>query len=83
MGKLSSLQVLEYATGADLQGASGLTRLASLGSDHAFRSLKNVFGIPAGAPDFTWLEIPTIAGPKTVHPFLMPHEFLRFLLRCS
>ena len=75
MGKLSALQVLEYATGADLQGASGLTRLASIGSDHAFRSLKNVFGIPVGAPDFTWLEIPTIAGPKTVHPFLMPHKF--------
>ena len=37
--------------------------------------LTNMFGIPAGAPDLTWLEIPTRTNSKPLHQFLLPHEF--------
>ena len=38
--------------------------------------MRNAFGNPAGAPEMAWYEIPTKAGPRTPHPFLLPHEFL-------
>ena len=53
----------------------GMIDWSSLGKHNAFRSLRNLFGIPKGAPELTWLEIPTVSGPRTLHPFLMPHEF--------
>jgi len=74
-GELSSAKVLEIAAGAAQQGATGMDDMRSLGSHNAFRSLQSVFGYPAGAPQMTWLEIPTTAGPRTPHPFLLPHEF--------
>ena len=74
IGKVNSKEVLEFAQGAAAQGARGLEDMASLGGHNAFRSLKKVFGAPAGAPNLHWLEIPTKTGLKTPHPFLMPHE---------
>ena len=74
-GEMSSSKVLEIASGAAQQGATGLADMSSLGSHNAFRSLQAVFGYPVGAPHMTWLEIPTTAGPRTPHPFLLPHEF--------
>ena len=56
-GKLSSKKVPEYARGASSQGASGLQGMDRAGGHKAFRFLKNVFGIPAGAPDLTWPEV--------------------------
>ena len=75
MGQISSARVLEYARGATAQGARGMDRMASIGSHNAFRALKSVFGIPKGAPELAWLEIPTSRGARTSHPFMMPHEF--------
>ena len=74
-GKLSSGKLLMYAQKAITQGATGMGEIENLGGHNAFRSLKKLFGWPKGAPDFHWLEIPTTAGPKTTHPFIMPHEF--------
>ena len=74
-GELSSARILEIAAGAAEQGATGMDDMRSLGAHNAFRSLQSVFGYPAGAPQMTWLEIPTTAGPRTPHPFLLPHEF--------
>ena len=74
-GELSSAKVLEIAASAAQQGATGMDDMRSLGAHNAFRSLQSVFGYPAGAPQMTWLEIPTKAGPRTAHPFLLPHEF--------
>ena len=45
------------------------------GGHTAFRFLKNVFGIPAGAPDLTCLEIATRANSKTLHPFFVASSF--------
>ena len=75
-GKLSSKKVLEYERGASSQGASGMQGMDGAGGHNAFRFLKNVSGIPAGAPDLTWLEIPTKANSKTLHLFLLLHEFV-------
>ena len=72
-GKLSSKKVLECARGASSHGASGMQSFDS--SRRAQCLLTNVFGIPAGAPDLTWLEIPTRENSKPLHPFLLPHEF--------
>eukprot|EP00959_Pyramimonas_sp_CCMP1952_P250965 5245337-Pyramimonas_sp.AAC.1 len=35
----------------------------------------SAFGRPAGSPGFDWMELPTAKGPKTPHPFLLPHKF--------
>ena len=78
-GKLSSVKVIEYATGAHEQGARGLERMPrGTASQNAQRALMAAFGRPKGTPDFTWAEIPTKRG-KIVHPFLLPHEWFRCL----
>jgi len=38
------------------------------------QGLVRLFGIPAGAPDFTWVLVPTTRGEVFV-PVLLPHEF--------
>ena len=79
-GKMSASEVQAAAMDAMAQGARDLDKLSSMGSagDHpqnCLRALKNLLGLPKGAPDVTWVEIPTSRGAKTLHPFLMPHDF--------
>ena len=79
-GKISAKEVQEFAFDAERQGASGLRFMSKMGNwgnnpQNCYRALKNALGQPAGSPGFTWAEIPTAAGPRTLHPFLMPHEF--------
>ena len=42
---------------------------------NVFRQLRNKFGLPPGAPDFTWVELSTKRGRKTPHPVILPHRF--------
>ena len=79
-GHLNTKQVQEVALRATQQGAIGVERLGSMGSDgryanNLFRAVKSILGMPKGAPDFFWAEIPTRSGLKTPHPFLLPHQF--------
>ena len=81
-GLISSSQVQAYAFAAQQQGASGVDRLAHIGNSgnnpqNLFRALVNLFGHPKGAPRFDWYEIPTKRGPRTAHPFLLPHTFFQ------
>ena len=57
-----------------------MDRMAAMGASgehpqNCFRALKNLLGLPSGAPTFYWAEIPTVRGPRTPHPFLLPHQF--------
>eukprot|EP00959_Pyramimonas_sp_CCMP1952_P119536 2499567-Pyramimonas_sp.AAC.1 len=61
-------------------GAAGLENLEKMGahgkhSQNLFRGLLHAFGLPSGAPEFTWIELGTKLGPKTPHPVLLPHQF--------
>ena len=79
-GELSSAEVQKMAMASEGQGAFGMNDLAKIGNyganpQNCFRAMKNLLGLPDGAPSFTFFEIPTIHGPTTPHPFLLPHEF--------
>ena len=68
------------AMASEWQGAQGMSSMAAMGNhgsnpQNCFRALKALLGIPPGAPAITFAEIPTIHGPTTPHPFLMPHDF--------
>ena len=76
-GAMSSAKVLEHVQGAIHQGAQGLGDIENMDGHNAYRTLMHASGTPVGAPDFTWLEIPTTKGESTAHPFLMPHEFFQ------
>ena len=81
-GKISSKDVLEIAAAADAQGAVGALQLGSVKhARNAQRALVAALGMPSGAPDFTWLEIPTQRGPTAAHPFLLPHLWFEALHR--
>ena len=72
-GKLSSARVQDYVQGAAQQGASGMDGMASIGGSgshpqNVCRALKEHLGVPEGAPDFHWAEIPTKHCKKTMHP---------------
>ena len=76
-GKVTSAQVQENVWGAVAQGARGMDKLAAAGGSgknpqNMQRALISAFGMPMGAPRFTWIEIPTKAG-RVAHPFLLPH----------
>ena len=78
-GNMSAIEVQDMALAAEGQGATGMRGMSSMGSSgshpqNCFRALKNLLGMPAGAPSVTWIKIPTIHG-DTDHPFLLPHEF--------
>ena len=69
--------------GAMLQGARGMQGVAAAGShghhpQNLQRSLISLFGMPEGAPDFAWFDIPTKSGVHP-HPFLLPHAWLASL----
>ena len=74
-GKINSAKVLEYSQRAIRQGATDPGKMADLGAENAFRSLKSLFGWPEGAPTLRWIELPMVGGKKVPHPFLLPHEF--------
>ena len=74
-GKVTSAQVQEYVWGAVAQGARGMDKLAAAGGSgknpqNMQRALISAFGMPMGAPRFTWIEIPTKAG-RVAHPFFV------------
>ena len=69
--------------GAMKQGARGMQRIAAAGShghnpQNLQRSLISFFGMPPGAPDFDWFDIPTKSGVHP-HPFFLPHAWLSSL----
>ena len=73
--------------GALKQGAGGMEKTAKAGSwgkhpQHIHRSLMALCGQPAGAPEFSWYEIPTAAGPR-FHPFMLPHHWFSSLYHKS
>ena len=80
-GAMSSAKVLEHVQGAIYQGAQGMGDIENMDGHNAYRTLMRAFGTPVGAPDFSWLEIPTTKGENTAHPFLMPHEFFQSYAR--
>lgn len=81
-GKLSSKVVLEMASAAEKQGAEGATSLGVVKHPrNAQRALMAALGLPKGAPSFTWAEVPTTAGPKSAHPFLLPHSWFEALFQ--
>ena len=62
------------------QGAEGLTDFAKMGNwgnnpQNLFRAMRSVLGVPKGAPEMDWYEIPTTTNKRTPHPFLLPHRF--------
>ena len=80
-GRLTTEQVQRYAMHSMEAGADGVSDFARMGNwganpQNLFRAMRNALGNPAGAPEMAWYEIPTKAGPRTPHPFLLPHEFL-------
>ena len=82
-GALSAKQVQEYAHGAHQQGAVGMEAPAKAGSwgkhgQNCHRSLMTLFGQPAGAPEITWVEVPTKKG-NVLHPFMLPHMWFSSL----
>ena len=79
-GSLSTKQVQQYAMDAMEQGANGLDRFARMGNNgrnpqDLFKAMRSTLGIPAGAPEMDWFEIPTKKSMVTPHPFLLPHRF--------
>ncbi len=85
-GLLSSGKLQEYAAGALAQGATGFDRLARVGTygkhpQNAYRDLVSLLGLPKGAPELTWLNIPTRRGPRTPHPFFLPHKFFQSIYK--
>ena len=53
-----------------------MASIANFGENpqNCYRALKQLLGLPKGAPPFEWAKIPTSSGDRW-HPFLMPHEF--------
>ena len=85
-GVLSAKKVQQYAFDAARQGATGLESMAAMGNygsnpQNCQRSLQNFLGLPAGAPEIQFKEIPTKSSPKTPHPFLLPHCFFQSFYR--
>ena len=79
-GKLISKQVQRCARHALEQGASGLFDFAKMGNSgenpqNIFRAMRSMLGLPKGAPEMDWYEIPTVKNNRTPHPFLIPHRF--------
>ena len=71
-GEISAVKVQEYVMGAEVQGAIGMSAPARAGSagrhpQNIHRSLLSIFKIPKGAPDMTWVKIPTKRG-NVLHP---------------
>ena len=71
-GKITSPLVQEFAMGAAMQGATGLGNLPFAGNSgkhvqNLQRALVNAFGMPDGAPDFSWYDIPTKRGVEKIH----------------
>ena len=68
-GITNTVQVQDYAGGATQQGASGVEAMGALGNSgrnpsSMFRALKSLLGMPAGAPEFFWAEVPLKHGRK-------------------
>ena len=79
LGKISAGDLQRQAAEAVGQGASGMDEMASIANfgenpQNCYRALKQLLGLPKGAPPFEWAKIPTSSGDRW-HPFLMPHEF--------
>ena len=83
-GKLSAKDIQEHALTAMQSGARGVEQMAKMGNwgdnpRNMARALVHALGMPAGSPQFDWFEIPLKSGPKSPHPFLLPHEFFKSL----
>ena len=86
-GQLSSPLVQELASGAELQGASGVSSLATAGTSgkhlqNLQRSMLNMFGVPPAAADFTWVRIPLARG-MGMHPVSSAWVSRPHLSQCS
>ena len=86
-GELSSRQVQELALTAGQQGAHSMERLGAAGKSgenpqHLQRALLSIFGRPAGAPPFTWVQVPLLINKKerlAPQPMLLPHHYFQSL----
>ena len=86
-GELSSRQVQELALTAGQQGAHSMERLGAAGKSgenpqHLQRALLSIFGRPAGAPPFTWVQVPLLINKKerlVPQPMLLPHLYFQSL----
>jgi len=86
-GEISAKKVQEYALGAQLQGALGMSAPARAGSsgkhpENIHRSLLIIFKPPQETPELTWAHIPTKRG-NVVHPFMLPHQWFSSLYACQ
>ena len=75
--------VQEFAHAALRQGAAGVDRAAALGAfgenpRMIHQGLVRLFGSVRGAPEFTWIPVPTTKG-ETFVPVLLPHRFFASL----
>ena len=82
-GKITSTLVQEFAMGAATQGATGLGNRPFSGNSgknpqNLQRALVTCFGMPDGAPNFSWYDVPTKRGVEKI-PFLLPHDFFKSL----
>jgi hypothetical protein len=79
-GTISSGRVIEYARGAETQGASGVESL--VGDAHnAHRHLVGALGYPESAPEIEWIEIPDKNGRMIPHPIICPLRWFEKLVR--
>ena len=79
-GKISAGEVQDLAFDAERQGAAGLSTLSKMGNfganpQNCYRALRTALGMPPGAPGFYLAEVPTVAGERVPHRFLLPREF--------
>ena len=84
-GKLTSADVQEIAAGATKAGAKGRELHAKTwaGGKHlgnAFKDFARLLGVPSGAPQVSFFEVPSVRGPTQL-AFLLPHEFFASFYR--
>ena len=82
-GVMSSKKCHEVASGAEKQGATGLSGISKAGASgkhpqNIQRALFNCFGHLLGVPDFTYVRLPMREGPE-FHPVLLPHKCFGYI----
>ena len=82
------MHVQEFALGTSQQGATGIERMSAICKfgkqpQNMYRALRSLLGLPAGAPPFTWIELPMKYGRKVPHPVLLPHLLFSSFYKAS
>jgi hypothetical protein len=84
-GKLSSPDVLEFATKARQQGAHSLDKLGGFTANakNAHKNLVSALGYPVNAPEITWIEVPKAGGVLKPHPIVCPISTFEKLIQAG